>query len=52
MAYYNQVVKVKAVMETSKRIAVVQRVRMRCEPDTRAPLKILPELPTEMAIGK
>lgn len=46
----NQVVK--AAMETSRRVAVVQRVRIRCKPDTKAPLKILPELPTERAGGK
>lgn len=46
----NQVAK--AAMETSRRVAVVQRVRTRCEPDTKAPLKILPELPTERARGK
>jgi len=37
----------KAQMETSSREAVAQRVRDRCEPDARAPPKILPEPPTE-----
>jgi len=50
MAYYKKIVK--AMMETSRRIAIVQRVWMRCEPDTKAPLKILPEPPTEMAISR
>jgi hypothetical protein len=39
----------KATMETSKRLAGVQRVQVGCELDTTAPLKILPELPTQMA---
>jgi hypothetical protein len=39
----------KAAMETSKRAAVVQRFRARCEPDAKRPPKILPEPPTEMA---
>jgi hypothetical protein len=36
-------------METSRRLAGVQRVQVRCELDTTTPLKILPEPPTQMA---
>lgn len=35
------------MMETSRRSSIVQRVRERCEPDTKASPKILPEPPTE-----
>jgi hypothetical protein len=43
---------IKALMETSRRAGFVQRVQGSCELDTKAPLKILPEPPTERVAEK